>query len=417
MAATKLKHLKVTNVDFVDEGANPDAHIQLYKRKDDGPEEPAATEPPVAEKQDGSALKRFFTAIGKALGLKHDEMDMDALMEEIEKQHADFSDAYQMRQMDVIREEVWAMIYALHDSFMSILNDDELRDSASRESAMQDSLNEFVSAVTGSISQWSAGKVSGIAKRDDSGDYDIETARAAVESLNGLIEKRGSCDDVKKDDTAEDDDESKGDDEMKIDKSKMTPAERAFFEDLEKRYGMEEPAAEPTGEATPVTDPADDVAKSAPKTAEPAVNATVVEESTDVYKGLHPEVKAELEALRKFRETQEERELREVAKKYAIIGKKEDELLPILKSLRAAGGTAYDDMIAVLDSTVTAVEKSGVFSEIGKSGGAGNENGAWARAEAKAAEIQKSKGVSKAKALDEVFMNDPALAAECEKEE
>ena len=32
--ATKLKNLKVKKVDFVDEGANPDAHIELFKRKD-----------------------------------------------------------------------------------------------------------------------------------------------------------------------------------------------------------------------------------------------------------------------------------------------------------------------------------------------------------------------------------------------
>ena len=38
--ATKLKHLKVTNVDFVDEGANPDAFIKLFKRKDDAAAEP-----------------------------------------------------------------------------------------------------------------------------------------------------------------------------------------------------------------------------------------------------------------------------------------------------------------------------------------------------------------------------------------
>ena len=30
--ATKLKNLKVKKVDFVDEGANPDAHIELFKR-------------------------------------------------------------------------------------------------------------------------------------------------------------------------------------------------------------------------------------------------------------------------------------------------------------------------------------------------------------------------------------------------
>ena len=29
--ATKLRNLKVRKVDFVDEGANPEAHIMLYK--------------------------------------------------------------------------------------------------------------------------------------------------------------------------------------------------------------------------------------------------------------------------------------------------------------------------------------------------------------------------------------------------
>lgn len=38
------------------------------------------------------------------------------------------------------------------------------------------------------------------------------------------------------------------------------------------------------------------------------------------------------------------------------------------------------------------------------------------RAEAKAAEIMKSKNVTKAQAIDEVLLNDPALRAECEKE-
>ena len=38
-----------------------------------------------------------------------------------------------------------------------------------------------------------------------------------------------------------------------------------------------------------------------------------------------------------------------------------------LKSLKDAGGTAYIDIISVLDRSVDMVEKSGVFSEIGKS--------------------------------------------------
>lgn len=35
--------------------------------------------------------------------------------------------------------------------------------------------------------------------------------------------------------------------------------------------------------------------------------------------------------------------------------------MPTLKSLKAAGGDAYNQMIAVLDASVAAVEKSGLF--------------------------------------------------------
>lgn len=208
---------------------------------------------------------------------------------------------------------------------------------------------------------------------------------------------------------------------MKIDKSKLTAAERAFLEDIEKRCGEEDPAEGGEGNTAPAAqepettpaEPQGEVAKGKAAKAEPAADGT-----EDVYKGIHPAVKAELEALKKFRQEAEDKELKEVAKRYAIIGKKEDELVPVLKDLKAAGGTAYAEMIAVLDSAVETVEKSGAFTEIGKSGGAGTTEGAaWAKAEHEAAEIMKSKGVSKAQALDEVFQNDPELAKECEEED
>ena len=81
----------------------------------------------------------------------------------------------------------------------------------------------------------------------------------------------------------------------------------------------------------------------------------------DIYKGLHPAVAAELKSLRKARDESEEREITAIAKKYEVIGKKSEELVPTLKSLKAAGGTAYQDMIGVLDMAVEAVEKSGAF--------------------------------------------------------
>lgn len=208
---------------------------------------------------------------------------------------------------------------------------------------------------------------------------------------------------------------------MKIDKSKLTEAERAFLDSIEKRYGtgisaapaQNTPVAEPAA-PTPSENPV--VEKSVPKTEVTPVLLTA--EGEDIYKGLNPAVKAELEALKKFKEDAEDNALREVAKRYAVLGKKEEDLVPMLKSMKAAGGTAYDDTIAMLNQAVDTIEKSAAFVEIGKSGSHGTTDGAaWAKAETQAAEIMKSKGITKAQALDEVFQNDPALAAECEKEE
>ena len=49
-------------------------------------------------------------------------------------------------------------------------------------------------------------------------------------------------------------------------------------------------------------------------------------------------MKAELESLKKFREDTETKELMDVAKKYEIIGKKPEELVPLLKSLSGSRG-------------------------------------------------------------------------------
>lgn len=76
-------------------------------------------------------------------------------------------------------------------------------------------------------------------------------------------------------------------------------------------------------------------------------------------------------------------------------------------------------MIAVLDSAVDTVEKSGAFSEIGKSGhGSAHDGSAWTEAETKAVELMKSRtGLTKTQALDEVLMADADLAQRCEKED
>ena len=136
----------------------------------------------------------------------------------------------------------------------------------------------------------------------------------------------------------------------------------------------------------------------------------------DIYKGLTPLVAAELIALRKQADAAQEEKLYNIAKKYEIIGKKPEELVPTLKALQAAGGTAYDDMIGVLDGAVAAVEKSGLFGEVGKRGaGATGGTDAWSKIEKKAEEIRKSNAaLSYAESIDAACVQNPDLVHEYE---
>lgn len=412
--ATKLKNLKITKVDFVDDGANPEAHIRLFKSKD-------GVEPPHDEgaEKKPNIWKRLITAITKAAGSETDTSELESVIDDIQKSSESFGERIAEVKNRKIADEIWDICYALQSSLCSILNDEDM-DETSAATAMQESLDEFSEFTKEAISQWSSGKATNIVKKEEVTASDLAMMKSIRNRLDDTIEKaekaqeEPGAEDPKKKDQNKKQNDAKGAEEMKIDKSKLTPAELAFLQSIEKRYGEEEGAG-----AEGVTPPAQNTDPT-PATGVGKANtpAQGTDGGEDIYKGMHPAVRAELENLKKFREATEERELEGVAKKYEIIGKKKEELVPVLKNLKAAGGTAYTDMIAVLDGAVAAVEKSGAFTEIGKSGGAGTtDDAAWLKAETQAAEVMKSKNVTKAQALDEVFQNDPELAAECEKEE
>lgn len=357
--AAKLKHLKVKKVDFVDTGANPESHIKLLKKKD-------MIQIPEDNVENSGIWKRIISFIAKAMGMKQDEID--STITEIQKGDSEsFNEKYKETQNRKIADEIWDICFALQSSFCSILNDDEL-DSTTVSTAMQESLKEFSEVVLESIKQWANGKETSIVRKtEEVTKTELEFMKSARERLAESIEKVTSEEQKK---SEKNKDELKGENGMKIDKSKLTDAERDFLESIEKRCGTSEAGTEENQTAASAVP---EVQNSAPSVAKTAATTTEnpqqeITENEDIYKGLHPAVKAELEQLKKFREVAEDKELREVAKRYDIIGKKEDDLIPILKSLKAVGGTAYDDMIAVLDQTVVTVEKSGAFGEIGKLG-------------------------------------------------
>lgn len=415
--ATKLKNLKIKKVDFVDEGANPDAHIKMIKRKEGEGQNTGEG----GKKESGNILNRLLNFIGKAADM--DQSEIDSAVDEIKK-----SDSVSFReQIDEVNnrkiaDEMWDVCYALQYSLCSILNDRKM-DGTDAAAAMQESLDEFYAAVQESIQEWSGGKEAGIVrKKEEVSKADLEIMKAAAERLNLSIQKAGMGErpNEKTNQQGSNDQKnnSKGEEaEMKIDKSKLTDAEKAFVESIEKRCGTED-GADGNGGGTEAPPLEASVNKSVTQTESETVSTQRDRGGDDIYKGLHPAVKAQLEELQKFRDGAETRELTEIAKRYAIIGKKEEELVPLLKSLKAAGGTAYHDMIALLDQAVDTVEKSSLFSEIGRSGhGGAGGNCAEVKINGIAkGYMEKNPALSYSQAIAKAWEDNPDVLAEYEEE-
>lgn len=423
--ATKLKNLVIRKVDFVDEGANPDADIKLFKRKDQNGADVQSGNGN-SGKGSGSVLKKLLGFIGKAAGMEPDEIE--SVVDEIQKSDSmSFNEKINEVRNRNIADEMWDICYALQSSLCSILNDEEL-DSAGAAAAMQGSLDEFYAVVKESIAKWSNGKAASIvSKSGEVSETELEIMKSAVQRLNEIIEKAGAGTELmeKSKGNEQNNNNPKGEEKkmgLIIDKKRMTEAERAFYESIEKRYGTEEGTESSAGGEQHAA--ANNAASDTPTVTKSAASAAdnilepQADEQDSIYKGLHPAVKAELENLKKFREDSEAKELAEVAKKYAIIGKKEEELVPLLKNLKAAGGTAYDDMLAVLDHAVDTVTKSGAFSEIGKSGHGSSENSAVAKVDSIAKKyMEEDSSLTYQAAMAKAWENNPELMDEYDEQE
>jgi hypothetical protein len=415
--STKLKDLKVTKVAFVEAGANPKADILLFKSKDGKPgktKETGNTEDPKEdpEKANGkvkadskdidgkdkgetkkSLAKRLFNSIAKAHKIE------DSKVEEVTKGTAEtFGQKMDERQKRRVSDQIWDMTYALNDSLMSIICDDETAVDQ-KPALMQQSIAEFTEAVKELVGIWAEGKVAeNVTKSDRSiTPEQLEIAKAAKARLEEIIKNVPTIESEVKEGENE---------EMKINKSLLTPEELSTLEAIEKKAGIQEPDSEPTAQAG--------VAKSTEEGVEKSKHAEqTVQTDEDIYKGLHPAVKAEIERLRKAADAAETKELNEVAKKYTIIGKKPEELAPVLKSLKTTSQDAYNQMISVLDASVEAVNKSGIFNEIGKAGS--GEASAWTMIEKSADEIQKAApDLTRAQAIDKACAQNPQLVHDYE---
>ena len=387
----KLKDLKITSTDLVNQGANPDAHIQLFKRKDDIGDG-AETDTLIKKIVDG-----ITESISKIFKKSNDAVEKDART---------FDQEIERERKYAISNQLWDFTSALRDSYCSIIWDEELSDDG-KLGLMYKSLDEFAETLRNAIPVWAAGNTV-----EKSGD-NIAKSATETAAFDALIAKYlpapgGGGNDIKpsamdkpieksesepgKDNFESNITKTEEADSMKIDKSKMTPKEQATLAEFEKKYGI----AEQEG--------------------------GVAKETTVAPAELHPEVKKALEEnkaltarIEEMQKSLEIKDLTAIAKKYEIIGKKADELAPKLYELKKAGGTAYADFVGLLDEQVTLVEKGGTFAEIGSnaSGTAGTGN----ELNLKAAEIRKSNpNMSAAEAFAKAYDENPELAAQYEKD-
>lgn len=137
-------------------------------------------------------------------------------------------------------------------------------------------------------------------------------------------------------------------------------------------------------------------------------------EETPMAKSASPELEAALARLETLEKSIEMKEFTDIAKKYAPLGEKEEDLANTLYEMKKSNEANYNAYIGILDKSLGIVEKSGIFTEIGKST-SGVAGGPVEKIEAVASEIQKADPtMSREEAVAKAWEDNPELLAEYE---
>lgn len=369
---TKLKNLKLTSVDFCQQGANPDAYIRLAKSKD------------VPQQQDTRpAFERAMDLLKTAFHVSPEPSG------EIQKDAQTFSD---IKNHQDAREMLWQCINAFDDSIRSILNDGEMEDSAKHELMLQ-SLSQFTEAMTANIDGLYTAAPDGVSKEKgdenmDEKEFDLSGMAADEQNtFKALLAKSKPKKPAAGDDGVPPKDSAPAGSEKKDEFEKSTP-----------------PAATETPSAAPT-----DTKKSATGVGEsplpPAVQAAI-----DRMNGLSDQ-------LEKSLKQQAENSDLQVAKKYEALGDS-TEIAKALGEARAAGDTAYNAYVAALDKALEVTKKTDamLFGEVGKSA-SGSASTAVGKVEGIAKSLQeKDPALTPQQAMAKAFEQHPELEAEYEKE-
>ncbi len=211
---------------------------------------------------------------------------------------------------------------------------------------------------------------------------------------------------------------------MRIDKSKFTAEELAQYEALTAKAVVTENDPEPAQKSDPKPDVTPDAAPpqavtqgeeaSAAQKSDPTPG---IEEAPAQKSEIPPALTAALERMEQLEKSLELKQLEDFAKKYEPLGEKVNELAATLYGLKKSSQASYDAYVKLLDKNLELVEKSGLFSEIGKSGNHGEGASVVSKIEAAATELQKADpALDRTAAVAKAWENHPELVQEYDAE-
>ena len=318
---TKLKKIELSSVDMCRRGANQEADIALFKNEEgapgndppaDAPEAPGMVEVP-------NGLWKSILDFAKGLVAKAEPETDESAEEGAEAEEGVEKTAETFDQE--IRDDRWMYQDALSKSMDSILNDNTL-DGDEKTALINKSVDQFATAYKEMCAK-------------------LLTARATADTTVATAKSAEADEDPQDDDP---DYEEEGEEEMKIDKSRFTAEELAQYTALITKGRVDDEEFE---------------------------NEENYQEEEEVETNksmeMHPEVAKALDEMKAIQKSMEMKEMTDIAKKYTLLGKKEDELAETLYNMKKSSPEAYKEYIAVLDQSMELVNKSGMFTEIGKS--------------------------------------------------
>lgn len=370
---TKLEDLEVKKIDAVDIGADQKANILIKKRG--GAEEPK-----------GNFFKRFFNAFCDSLGVNSEDV-----RKSMEDEATSFDDVMNEKKIYDVRDQIWNACNSLEQSIVSILLDKECED---KQAAIAQSIDQFKAFSDDASKSWIKLERAATDKEDTVVADDFEIAK-----MQEVIEKSCDPETINK----EKETEVVKENNMAFDISNMTEEEKK-----EALKALQADASKESTEKRFNSGAGEDQIQE-------AVNKAMSNAMEDVTKNFSDMMAKIMEPIQKRAEEAEQKSLEEVAKKYELLGTKAEDLVPVLKSMKETSDEAYNNFIASMDNNLAVIQKSGLFEEIGKSGGAhtgNNDTEGAAKMNAKLAEIKKSMpNLTDAQAQDIVMQNDPELRA------